>query len=87
MTGWYTVACLIKNPSEARIMLIYLHDCQGSVKKQSKGMWSTDTILLRFVGLSTAAVSPLLWISSRAVVCLVDGTSGAQLKLFLYFLF
>lgn len=36
MTGWYTEPCLIRNPLEARIMLSYLHDCQGTVKNSVK---------------------------------------------------
>lgn len=37
MTGWYTEPCLIRNPSETRIMSSYLHDCQGTVKNSVRG--------------------------------------------------
>lgn len=56
MTGEYTEPCLIRNPSEARIMLSYLHDCQGSVKNTVRGMQRSDIMLLGFRVLSTAAV-------------------------------
>lgn len=90
MTGWYTEPCLIRNPSETRIMSSYLHDCQGTVKKSARGCGAMTSCCPDPRASRQLLSNPCCGLAPGALVNLVDGTSGAQLQvisLFLYFLF
>lgn len=86
MTGWYTEPCLIRNPSEARIMSSYLHDCQGTVKNSVRGCSAMTSYSLDSRASRQLLSNPCCGLAlEQLYVSLMDGTSGAQLYLFLYF--
>lgn len=81
MTGEYTEPCLIRNPSEARIMLSYLHDCQGTVKNTVRGIGAVTSCCSDSGSSRQLLSNPCCGL---ALVYLMEGTSGTQILLFNY---
>lgn len=87
MTGWYTEPCLIRNPSETRIMSSYLHDCQGTVKKSVRGCGAMTSCCSDSRASRQLLSNPCCGLAPERSCIWWTGPLALSFKLFLYLFF